>query len=87
MEFENEVNNPPLFEEKMQAYACVLISLIDNLGEVRAEYTAKTEHGTETKTVVYTKEMCDKMAGADVKFFATSAKDVQNLIKILGLDE
>lgn len=87
MKFENEVSNPPLFEEKMQAYACVLISLIDNLGEVRAEYTAKTEHGTETKTVVYTKEMCDKMAGADVKFFATSAKDVQNLIKILGLDE
>ncbi len=87
MEFENEVSNPPLFEEKMQAYACVLISLIDNLSEVRAEYTAKTEHGTETKTVVYTKEMCDKTAGADVKSFANSAKDVQNLIKILGINE
>lgn len=70
-------------EEKMKAYACVLMALVDNLEVVRFEYT--TEAGHKTRAF----DTSDAMiaSGGDIKTSVRSVKDLLMLMRKLDLEE
>lgn len=45
LEFEDSTSNSAVFEERMKGYACMLIALTGNLGEVEWNYTVELEDG------------------------------------------
>ena len=45
LNFEESTSNSAVFEERMKAYACVLIALTDNLGQVSWNYTVELNRG------------------------------------------
>ncbi len=55
----------------MKAYACVLIALTDNLGQVSWNYTVELEQGPVLRHGTITEEECGEMVGAPVKTFGT----------------
>lgn len=69
-------------EEKMKAYACVLMALIDNLEVVRFEYT--TEAGHKTSAFDTTDAMI--ASAGDIKTSVRSAKDLLMLMRRLDLE-
>lgn len=70
--------NPlPDSEEKMKAYSCAILPLIDNLGSVT------WEHGTKQYTV--TTEDATEYVGSDIKSYGKTAKDYQKLMEKIGL--
>jgi len=85
LDFEESTHNSAVFEERMKAYACVLIALTDNLGQVSWNYTVELEQGPVRRHGTMTEEECDKMAGAPVKTFADSPEMVEQLIQRLGI--
>ncbi|WP_138306665.1 MULTISPECIES: DUF4825 domain-containing protein [unclassified Clostridium] len=85
LNFEESTSNSAVFEERMKAYACVLIALTDNLGQVSWNYTVELEQGPAGRHGSITEEECGEMAGAPVKSFADSPEGIQRLIERLGI--
>lgn len=69
-------------EEKMKAYACVFMALVDNLEVIRFEYT--TEAGHKTSAFDITDAMI--ASGEDIKTSVRSAKDLLMLMRRLDLE-
>lgn len=82
--FENSTNNSAVFEEKMKGYACILIALIDNLGEVSWEYTVELADGPVTRKSTMTEADCTAYLGAPIKDFSQSPETVQELLELLA---
>ena len=70
-------------EEKMKAYACVLMALVDNLEELRFEYTTEAGH----KTSAFDTSDAMIASGGDIKTSVRSAKDLLMLMRKLDLEE
>lgn len=87
LNFEESTPNSAVFEERMKAYACVLIALTDNLGQVSWNYTVELEQGPVLRHGTITEEECGKMAGAPVKTFADSPEGIEQLIERLGIGQ
>ena len=85
LNFEESTSNSAVFEDRMKAYACVLIALTDNLGQVSWNYTVELEQGPVLRHGTITEEECDEMVGAPVKTFADSPEGIEQLIKQLGI--
>lgn len=83
--FTDSVKNSLTFDEKMKAYACVLVALTDNLSDVYWTYTVELEEGAVERSGGITKEECSAYVGADIKSFGESPEKVQELLDILGL--
>lgn len=83
--FTDSVKNSLTFEEKMKAYACVLVALTDNLSDVHWTYTVELEEGAVERRGGITKEECSAYVGADIKSFGESPEKVQELLDMLGL--
>ena len=84
--FEDGVSNSAVFEEQMERYACVLLALTGNLGEVSWSYTVETESGPVKRERTVTEQECEKRLGAPVKSFGESPERVQEMLNILGLE-
>lgn len=82
--FENSTNNSAIFNEKMKGFSCILIALIDNLGEVSWEYTVELAEGPSTRTQTMTEADCTAYLGSPVKDYAKSPVTVQNLLQLLS---
>lgn len=87
LDFEDGVLNSAAFEEKMKAYSCVLIALIDNLGQVSWNYTVELEDGPVQRSGSMTEQECTEYAGGPVKAFAESPERIQELCDRLGIRE
>ena len=87
LNFEESTPNSAVFEERMKAYACVLIALTDNLGQVSWNYTVELEQGPVWRHGTITEEECGKMAGAPVKTFADSPEGIEQLIERMGIGQ
>ena len=87
LKFERSASNSAVFEEKMKAYACVLIALTDNLGQVSWTYTVELEDGPVERQGSITAQECSEYVGAPVKSFADDPKEVQKLLDLLGIGE
>lgn len=85
LHFEDGVSNSAVFEERMKGYACVLIALTDNLGEVGWTYTVETESGPVKRERGITEAECTQLLGAPVKSFGEDARNVQNLLDLLEI--
>lgn len=83
--FNDSVKNSITFDERMKAYACVLVALTDNLSDVSWTYTVELADGAQERTGSMTKEECSAYAGADIKTFGESPEKVQELLDILSL--
>ena len=87
LNFEESTSNSAVFEERMKAYACVLIALTDNLGQVSWNYTVELEQGPVLRHGTITEEECGEMVGAPVKTFADSPEGIEQLIERLGIGQ
>ena len=85
LKFEEGITNSAVFEEEMKKYACVLTTLIDNLGAVNWTYTVETEAGPVERNGSVTRQDCEEYLGDDVKAFSDSPKDVQRMLDRLGI--
>lgn len=83
LRFENSSTNSAIFDEKMKGFACILIALTDNLGEVTWEYTAELDRGPITRTRTMMEKDCTEFLGADVKSYGESPETVQELLQCL----
>lgn len=81
--FENSINNSAVFDEKMKGFSCILLALIDNLGEVSWEYTLELAEGPVTHTKTMTEADCTAYLDSPVKGFSKSPEDVQKLLDLL----
>lgn len=70
-------------ETQMRAYGCMLISLIDNLGEVTYHYSVEGEDNTLTVT----EADADALVGQSVKELAQTPFGLQQMMKILNLTQ
>ena len=86
LNFEDGVSNSAVFEAQMERYACVLLALTGNLGEVSFSYTVETESGPVKRERTVTEQECEKRLGAPVKSFGESPERVQEMLDILGLE-
>ena len=85
LEFEDSTSNSAVFEEKMKGYACMLIALTGNLGEVEWNYTVELEDGPVQRSGRMTEAECSEYVGAPVKSFADSPEGVQALLDLLEI--
>ena len=97
LEFEEPILNEVSFNQKMQAYACVLLALVDNLGEVSWEYTPSGNDFSESpdmNTVSDKHRLCRqtltldqacKITGRDIKDYSLSISALQELLDLLYL--
>ena len=69
------------YEACMRGFACVMLAVIDNLGEVT--FTCPMDGGTETLTV--TTAQADEFAGQSIKECGRSPKDLQKLMRKIEL--
>lgn len=81
MEFSDSIINDTIFNERMIEYAYVILSLIDNLGEVSWEYN----NGSEVITKTVTTEEATKALGQDIKDYSKSISEFQRLLNQLYL--
>ena len=81
IEFEDSITNDTIFDELMSQYAYVILSLIDNLGEVSWEYNS----GSKVITNTVTTEDATKALGKDVKEYSKSISEFQRLLNQLYL--
>ena len=70
----------------MKGYACALIALTDNLGEVSWTYTVELADGPVQRSRTVTEEECSQYLGEPVKAFAESPRRVQELLELLGIE-
>lgn len=81
IEFTDSIINDTIFNERMSQYAYVILSLIDNLGEVSWEYSS----GSKVITKTVTTEDATKALGKDVKEYSKSISEFQRLLNQLYL--
>ena len=81
MEFTDSITNDTIFNERMTQYAYVILSLIDNLGEVSWEYN----NGSKVITKTVTTEEATKALGQDIKEYSESISEFQRLLNQLYL--
>ena len=85
LNFENSAANSAVFEEQMKGYACVLMALTGNLGEVNWTYTVELEDGPQVRQGTMTREACSEWAGEPIETFAESPEAVQRLLDLTGV--
>lgn len=85
LRYEDNVRSCAAFESRMKDYGCVLLALIDNLGEITWIYTAETEEGTIERETVLTVQEASEYLNAPVKSFGESPEKVQELLDKTGL--
>lgn len=83
--FENSTLNAITFDSKMKNYACVLMALIDNIGEVHWSYDVGTGEDSEPHANGITQDQCSDYVGGSIKSFSDSPEKVQQLLDILGI--
>lgn len=81
MEFSDSITNDIIFNERMTEYAYVILSLIDNLGEVSWKYN----NGSKVITKTVTTEEATKVLGQDIKDYSKSISEFQRLLNQLYL--
>lgn len=81
MEFTDIITKDTIFNERMTQYAYVILSLIDNLGEVSWEYN----NGSSVITMTVTTEDATKALGQDIKEYSKNIAQFQNLLNQLYL--
>lgn len=82
---QDSVGSSVVFEARMKDYGCVLLALIDNLGEISWTYTVETENGAvQQQTTLTTKEASQYLEGP-VKAFGESPEKVQELLDRLDI--
>ena len=81
IEFTDSITNDTIFNERMSQYAYVILSLIDNLGEVSWEYSS----GSKVITKTVTTEDATKALGQDIKEYSKSISEFQRLLNQLYL--
>ncbi len=84
LEFENNTLNAAIFDGKMKNYACVLMALIDNIGEVHWSYDVSGDPVKHSNVI--TQEQCSDYVGASIKSFSDSPEEVQQLLDFLGIN-
>lgn len=80
LRYEDSVRSCAAFESRMKDYGCVLLALIDNLGEIAWVYTAETEDGCMERETVLTVQEASEYLDAPVKSFGESPEKVQELL-------
>ncbi|MDF2541036.1 MAG: anti-sigma factor [Herbinix sp.] len=85
LEFVQGTSNSVMFDERMKNYACVLIALIDNLGEVDWNYTVETEEAAIERSNNLTEKQCTDYVGVPIKEFSESPEKVQDLLDFLSI--
>ena len=86
MYFEKGTTNSTVFDERMKNYACVLIALIGNLGEVSWKYTVEVEEGSIERNNTITEKQCTECLESPAKSFSESPEKVQELLEFLSID-
>lgn len=81
LEFLDTITKDKIFNERMTQNAYVILSLIDNLGEVSWEYN----NGSENITKTVTTEDATKALGQDIKEYSNSIVQFQMLLNELYL--
>ncbi len=83
LEFQDEVlgGNQVKFDSTMEAYACVLIALVDNCNEVSWTYTCNHESYAST----FSAADAENKIGNDIKSYASSPEKVQELLEVLSI--
>lgn len=81
MEFTDTITNDTIFNERMTQYAYVILSLIDNLGEVSWQYN----NGSKVITKTVTTEEATKVLDQDIKEYSKSISEFQRLLNQLYL--
>lgn len=81
MKFTESITNDTIFNERMTQYAYVILSLIDNLGEVSWEY----KNGSKVITKTVTTKEATKALGQDIKEYSKSISEFQRLLNQLYL--
>lgn len=81
MKFTESITNDTIFNERMTQYAYVILSLIDNLGEVSWEY----KNGSKVITKTVTTKEATKALGQDIKEYSKSISEFQTLLNQLYL--
>ncbi len=69
----------------MRDYACVLLALTDNLGQMSWTYTAETETGTVKRQGTMTEQEASQYLGEPVKSFGESPGKLQELLELIRL--
>jgi len=85
LEFERDTSNPTSFDGKMKNYACVLMALIDNIGEVHWSYDATTETKPGQRINGMTEAQCSVYVGGPIKNFSKSPEKIQQLLDFLEI--
>jgi len=85
LKHEDSVRNSAVFESRMKDYGCVLLALIDNLGEITWVYTVEAGDGAIERQTVLTVVEASEYLGAPVKSFSESPEKVQELLDRLEL--
>ena len=83
LEFQEEVlaGNQAKFDATMEAYACVLLAMVDNCGEVSWAYTCEGKINFKSFTLQDAKEK----VGKDIKSYASQPETVQELLDTLSI--
>lgn len=81
IEFTNTITQDKIYNERMTQYAYVILSLIDNLGELSWEYNNGSTIITKTVTI----EDATKALGQDIKSYTKSISKFQRLLNQLYL--
>jgi len=85
LEFENGTPNPASFDSKMKNYACVLMALIDNIGEVHWSYDDTLGAKPTQHINSMTQAQCSAYVGGPIKSFSESPEKVQQLLDFLEI--
>lgn len=85
LEFEEGTSNPASFDGKMKNYACVLMALIDNIGEVQWSYDVATGAKPGPHINGMTEAQCSAYVGGSIKSFSKSPEKVQELLNFLEI--
>ncbi|WP_455714907.1 DUF4825 domain-containing protein [Anaerosporobacter sp.] len=81
LEFSDTITKDKIFNERMTQNAYVILSLIDNLGELSWQYN----NGSEIITKTVTTEDATKALGQDIKEYSNSISQFQKLLNELYL--
>lgn len=84
--FEDGVSNSAVFEEQMERYACVLLALTGNLGEVSWSYTVETESGPVKRERTVTEQECEKRLARRSSPSGRVLSGCRKWLNILGLE-
>lgn len=83
--FEKGTSNPTSFDGKMKNYACVLMALIDNIGEVHWSYDIAADAKQDPLVKGMTQAQCSDYVGSPIKSFSENPEKVQQLLDFLEI--